>query len=46
MSLLLLHPGDLGFSQWVMLFIVWIVAPIVILYIVVKYINRWRNGPK
>jgi hypothetical protein len=43
---LLLHPGDLVLSQWITLFFVWIVAPIGILYFILKYLNKRRNGPK
>ena len=43
MPLLLLHPGDLDLSQWVVVFIVWIVIPFVILYLFVKYLANRNN---
>ena len=44
MTLLLLHPGDLDLSQWVFIFIIWVVIPLVILYGFVNYLyNRNKN---
>jgi hypothetical protein len=46
MSSLLLHPGDLSLSQWVLLFFVWVVAPIVILYFIFKRFGDRKGGRK